>query len=148
MKTLDEIINRQDYVRVNKALAERASELAEKFSNKFEELCGSWDSRKTEFPDKLIEVNGHKYCSKWNIYRDNFEKFTDGFRFVRVKDDPDDYGVLSYSLNRLDYGQEASHKDYVDFLNDAKDILAKLDELETEKVKSIEEALESVKDLK
>lgn len=121
MKTLDEIINRNDYVRVNKALKERASELAEKFSNKFEELYGSWDSRESEIPHKVVEVNGHKYCSKWNIYTYNFEKYTDGFRFVRVK--PDYREVLTYSLNRLDYGREASHKDYVDFLNDAKDIL-------------------------
>lgn len=145
MKTLDEIINRQDYVRVNEALKARGKELARKFADKFEELYGAWDSRESEFPPKTIDVNGHCYCAKWNIYRDNFDRYTDGYRFVRVKQDPYDYGKISFSLNRFDYGPEASSKDFVDFLNDAKDILAKLAEGEDELVKESEEAIENAK---
>jgi len=145
MKTLEEIISRQDYVRVNEALKARGKELASKFADKFNELYGAWDFRESDFPPKTIEVNGHQYCTKLNIYRDNFERYTDGYRFVRVKQDPSDDGTVSYSLNRFDYGFEASRKDFVDFLNDAKDILAKLSEGEDELVKECEEAIENAK---
>lgn len=143
MKTLDEIINRQDYVRVNEALVNRAQELAAKFADKFDELMGSWDSRKDEFPPETINVNGHSYCAKWNIRSNNFDRFTDGIRFVVV----DLYGERVRSLNRMDYGVEASHKEYVDFLNDAKDILKQLAEVEDKLVAESEDALENAKNL-
>lgn len=147
MKTLDEIIKRQDYVRVNEALTERAKELAEIFANKFDELCGAWDTREISYPPHLIKVNGHEYCAMRNIYRSNGVKYTDGIRFVLYEwwEEGNDY--CQKSLNRTNYGKEASFYDYVNFLNDAKDIMAALEEKENELVKDAEQAIENAKDI-
>ena len=147
MKTLDEIINRQDYVRVNKALVERANELAEIFANKFYELVGAWDEREDHYPPFLINVNGHEYCAKYNIRGNGIDKWTDGFRFVLFEWWNGDDRYCSKSLNCTQYGTEASYYDYVNFLNDAKDILAKLDESETKMVKDAENAIENSKNI-
>lgn len=143
MKTLDEIIARQDYVRANAALVERAREIADLFARKFNELYGAWDSRENVFPSKTIEVNGHSYCAKWNIRGENYERILCGYRFVREKNNPTDY----VSLNNEKFGLQASWHDYVDFLNDAKGILAELDEAETELVKETEKAIKNAEDI-
>lgn len=147
MKTLDQIISRQDYVRVNEALKARAKELAEIFAKKFDELCGAWDTREHDFPPYLIKVNGHEYCAMRNIYRSNGVQYTDGIRFVLYDwwEELNDY--CPKSLNRTKYGQEASFYDYVNFFNDAKDILSELDEKENELVKDAEQAIENAKDI-
>ena len=147
MKTLDEIINRQDYVRVNKALVEKANELAEIFAKKFYELMGAWDEREDCFPPYLVRVNNRAYCAKYNIKGDGFSKWTAGYRFVRFEEWPGDKDYYSVSLNGENAWREASFYDYVNFLNDAKDILANLDEKETELVNDGDEAIENSKNI-
>lgn len=146
MKTLDEIIARQDYVRANAALVERAREIADLFASKFNELFGAWDSRESDSPSRIIKVNGHSYFAKCNTYRDNCELLTDGYRFVRVKEIPHDYSDY-ISLNSKKYGKQASWQDYIEFLNDAKDILTALDVAETELVKETARSIKNAENI-
>lgn len=147
MKTLDQIISRNDYVRVNNALISRSKELARKFADKFYQICGAWDSTEQDYPPYAITVNGREYCAKWNIFYNNGRPFTRGIRFVLVEKDGYFGKATPKSLCCTDYGEEASNRNYVDFLNDARQILDKLDEAESNLVAEAEAALEAAKEL-
>lgn len=144
MKTLDEIINRQDYVRVNETLAKRAKELAPIFAKKFYELTGFAWRKTNEYPEYAIEVNGNLYCAKVSK---TVGVRIEEVRFVRFYDKTlYNEATLMRQYKYTDL-YNATHNEYVDFLNDAKDILAKLDETESELVKESEEALVNAKNI-
>jgi hypothetical protein len=143
MKTLDEIINRQDYVRANKALAERVRELAPIFANKIYELTDSAWRDRTERPAFAVSVNGHSYCV---IVVRTIGSIIDEVTLARVYDSTYRAG-WEYFFNYDDLRYTSKHSVLLDFLNDAKDILAKLDEAESELVKESEAALENAKNI-
>lgn len=145
MKTLDEIINRQDYVRVNEALKARAKELTRIFAKKFYELTG-WAWMKTsEYPDFLVNVNGHMYCAKvWRTVGGRIDEVD----FVRFYDETYYDEANHRSEYKSHYFSGATHQEFVDFLNDAKDILKQLAEVEDKLVAESEDALENAKNLK
>lgn len=141
MKTLNEIINRQDYVRVNKALAERARELVPIFAKKLYELTDFVWRDRTEYPSFAVSVNGHSYCV---MATRTIGGRIDEVTLVRVYDST--YKVeWSYFFNYDDLRYISKHSVLVDFLNDAKGILAKLEEAESELVKESKVALENAK---
>lgn len=150
MKTLDEIISRQDYIKANNALVKRANELAQIFADKFDELVGAWNRREEDFPSHAIKVNGHQYCAMRNMYLYGVnEWYSEGVRFVRYYDDAYDYDRYETKcLNHADFGKEASYDEYVDFLNDAQDIMRELDECETQRVQEIEKAIKNADGIK
>lgn len=143
MKTLDEIINRQDYVRVNKALVERAKELCEKFANKFYELCGAWSWSCTKYPEHAVTVNGRTYCAKVGSMSGNS---ITSVVWVIVEDETwyNEADLLWRYKNRK---PTMNYFDCVNFLNDAKEIARKLDEAESELVKDAEDAINNAKDI-
>lgn len=141
MKTLDEIINRQDYVRVNKALVERVRELAPIFAKKIYELTDFAWNNKTEYPAFAVSVNGHSYCV---LVTRTIGGRIDEVNLARVYDSTYRAG-WEHFFNYDDLRYTIKHSVLLDFLNDAKDILAKLDEAESELVKESEVALENAK---
>lgn len=143
MKTLDEIINRQDYRKLNKALKERAQVIAKKIAEKLYSLDAEWDSRKDDYPPYAVTVGQNQYACKLNIYTLNGEKSTDGVRLVVLKDNRCGREVKCYSLCCLDYGTEANHEKFLNFLNDAREIIDKIDEFENSMVEDINSALEA-----
>lgn len=141
MKTLDEIISRQDYVRVNKALAERVRELAPIFAKKLYELTNFAWGNKTEYPAFAVSVNGHSYCV---LVARTIGGRIDEVTLARVYDSTYKAG-WEHFFKYDDLRYTSKHSVLLDFLNDAKDILAKLEEAESELVKESEVALENAK---
>lgn len=141
MKTLDEIINRKDYVRINESLKRRSSELAPIFAKKFYELTDFAWRDKTEYPKFAVQVNNHSYCA---IVTRTIGGVIDAMSFVRVYDSTYK-GGWEYFFNYDDLFQCCNYSVLLDFLNDAKDILKELSEMEDERVKEAEEALKNAK---
>lgn len=147
MKTLQEIIERNDYERINSALKNRAYELAVKIRTKFEQLMPVWDSRKEDYPDWAVDLSGRWYTVKYNIYRYNGVKETDSTTLCVFPNHLDD---TWYSLENQPYAAYATDTPaavFVQFLNDAKQILKQLDEKETELVNEANAALNAAKGL-
>ena len=145
MKTLDEIIKRNDYVRVTEQMRERAHELARIILKKIVEL---------DLEDETWCFNGHNY----KVHTVVSNQGTDDLLCVPVVSDFD--GHLSMDFYNLhgrngylygDYScplHDASNFRYRDFLNDCKDIFAWLDHMESKKVSECEEALKNAEGLK
>lgn len=130
-KTLDEIINNENYTRLNASLVERSIELAEKIRSAmyFAEIkmIGDYEIR-------TVSSNG----------------FENDFLYIAT-----DCGYCSLEATRDycyagDYYREikaARGKDRLKFLNDAKSILEEIDAIKEKRMKDIEEALNNVKEL-
>lgn len=147
MKTLQEIIERKDYKRINSALKNRAYELAEKIHEKFEELYPIWDSRKEDYPEWAIDINGRWYCVKYNIYSYNGTKETDGTSLCILPNHLDDTWFSLENQKYSVYATETPNSVFVQFLNDAAKILSELDEAETELTKEVQAAINAAAEL-
>lgn len=145
MKTLDEIIKRNDYVRVTKQLRERAHELSEIILRKIVEL---------DCAESTMCFNGHSY----EVHTLTSNVSSEDFLCVQEFGDFDgDMYVSHYNLHgRKGYMhgdfncplKDASNAMYRDFLNDCRDILAWLDHIESKKVTECEQALKNAEGLK
>lgn len=138
MKTLEEIIERNDYKKISENLANKVEELADKITQKMVDL----DIK--ELDDlEVFEVRGQ-----------HFSQY-----FLRIAF-PDRYsGVLNICKNST-YGNSrsgeyfandfncwinfAKNKDALYFLNNLQRYLSLLDETETEKVREAEKALSEI----
>lgn len=139
-KTLDEIINRSDYKNINEALKERCFKLARIIYKKMKEL-----------EVKTIEVNGDTYR------RTSITSSVDTCHFLAVEKKHDAYysQMLSLMQDYFEYYtgdfnapiNPATSKDFLRFLNNARSILDRLDEIETEKSSAIQQALDATEDL-
>lgn len=142
MKTLDEIISRSDYARLNTALIDRAQELAKIICQKMQEL----DQEELYEPHSDVAIR--VVTRKSNI---------SSYTFLGL-DKTDECGN-HYSVSLQDRGSFYVHNDfhcwlssatseeYLKFLNSAKEFICMLDELETEKCNQLNQALELTKDL-
>lgn len=141
MKTLDEIINRQDYVRMNNALYQRARQLGDIALKKMVALeC------------KSLSVNGHKYMLVNTNFYYNGEFCNSVKEFCLYSYDEERsefYWTLGLQDDRCspDKGSWARSCDNLTFLNDAKDLFRMLDELESRKVADIENAINLVSNI-
>ena len=157
MKTLDEIINRQDYQNANKALVKRAGELAIIFCEKMRNLNIIFSPTSESRPKKgmSITVNNNTYSVRRLNWYYNGEICRSEYYFTRLVFDGYDYDYPSrYYFDTQanfdcdgDADNEASYKMYVAFLNDAKDIVTALDEIESSKVAEINNAIANSKDI-
>lgn len=139
-KTLDEIINRSDYKNINEALKERCFKLARIIFKKMKEL-----------DVKRVEVNGDIYS------RASVTSRVDTYHFLAVEKKHDAYysQMLSLMQDYFEYYtgdfnapiNPATSKDFLRFLNNARAILDRLDEIETDKVASIQQAIDATEDL-
>lgn len=141
MKTLDEIIKRDDYVRMNGALIDRAQELAEIILKKMNEL---------DQEELIVGTIVLKQCEVHSVRNG----FSYEYLGINTSDAYQEYHSLQdrghYYACANDFTcpvQGASSEAYLLFLNNANKIITQLDELETKKCKAIEQALESTKEL-
>ena len=147
MKTLDQIIEREDYVKLNASLKKRAYELADKIREKYETLRPVWDSRKDDLPPYAVDVNGKWYTVRYNLYRDNGTLSTEGTVLVVFPEFPHkEWFPLADQGFRV-YAKNTPSDLLVDFLNDAKTILSEIDKLENELCNNIENALKETESL-
>jgi hypothetical protein len=159
MKTLDEIINRNDYKMENKALVKRAEQLAIFFRDKMRYFGMSYQPCEEDQPRKgmSITVNNNTYTvRKMNWYL-NGELYKSEYYFARLVYH-NDYCEGPYPARYYfdyeanfncdgDMDHEATYTIYVEFLNDAKEILKALDDIETRRVVEINNAIDNSKDI-
>lgn len=147
MKTLQEIIERCDYVRINSALKTRAYELAEKIRTKFEQIMPVWDSRKDASPDWAVDIDERWYTVRYNVYCYNGVKKTEGTTLCVFPNYLEDtWWSLEHQPHAV-YATETPSAVFVQFLNDAAEILQKLDEKESELVADAEKAMNTAANL-
>lgn len=137
MKTLDEILEREDYKRLTSEMAERVYDIAIKIRRKMHSL-----------DIKELSVDGLKIrdCKR----RSN----VDSYVFLAVVDN-EDYEDSLYDINDSGYLHNdyscyingATNKDALAFLNRARKIIEYLGEKEEEKVKAIQQAMADTADL-
>lgn len=129
MKTLQEIIERKDYVRVTERLADAVVELAEKIRNKMQSLdLDNWD-----------DVTIGQVKSYNSGYSNSYLAFNDGCSLYDLETRQNGYYYYCNDFNAKVLC--ASNKMRLDFLNNANEILQELDKYETEQTKEIEDAL-------
>lgn len=137
MKTLDEIIQRDDYYRATSQLITRAREIAEKACSKFVEL-------------DLFDFDGFvvAHTNPQNSYR--------GYVIAIVDNDINGYGHAKIlNTNRASsftnqdgiFFEDANTRDFLRFLNAAKSLFINLDKQETEQVAEIESVMKSVESM-
>ena len=140
MKTLDEIINNENYTKLNGALVERSIELAEKIreamrSAEIEEI-GDYSIR---------TVRTHSGFSSTALY---IEAAVDS-NWGAIPE----YHSLETSESCYYTGdfncwiEAAKGKDRLKFLNDAKSILEEIDKIKQKRMSEVENALKVVEDL-
>lgn len=137
MKTLDEILKREDYKRLTSKMAERVYDKAIKIRRKMHSL-----------DIKELTVDGLKIrdCKR----RSN----VDSYVFLAVVDN-EDYEDSLYDINDSGYLHNdyscyingATNKEALAFLNRARKIIEYLGEKEEEKVKAIQQAMADTADL-
>ena len=136
MKTLDEIISRNDYERVNSALKNRVNELAEMARRKMNQL----GKEEIYMNSILLSVRTARANSGFSE------------EYLAIYED-ESYNSLEHQFERYVAGDftarivPASSGAYLDFLNNARAILNALDELETEKAEACQKALDEAKGL-
>ena len=144
-KTLDEILNRNDYVRLTATLKTRAEEIAKSIREKMEDLDIANDDN---FDDGEIGVDG-VVVRVVSIRRQTFGEY----EYLAIKREGECSGESSwYSLE--DIGKEyyyardfsakvvgASNKEALAFLNVAKKLIEGLGNIEDERVNNLQTAL-------
>ena len=146
-KSIDEIINRDDYTRLTKTLKDRTEEIAVKVRRKMNDLD----------LDEMI-INGFKivvkkYSADYGQYHSDklsIERYCavdyDGgyYEYLSLEDINESY-YLAGDYNCRITG--ASNKEALKFLNSAKNIFEYLDDTESEQVNDVTKALEETKDM-
>ena len=133
-KTLDEILNRNDYVRLTATLKTRAEEIAKRIREKMKDMdiSNNDDFYKGEIGIDDVAVRVKSIKSRAGEYE-----------FLAIKREGECYGEASwYSLE--DIGKEylgASNKEALAFLNVAKKLIEGLRNIEDERVNNLQTAL-------
>lgn len=146
-KSIDEIINRDDYTRLTKALKDRTEEIAVKVKRKMKDLD----------LDEMI-INGFKivvkkYSADYGQYHSDklsIERYCpvdyDGgyYEYLSLEDINESYYLAGDYKCKI---EGASNKQALKFLNSAKKIFEYLDDTESEQVNDVTKALEDTKDM-
>lgn len=131
MKTLPEVLDRNDYVRLTVSLKSKTIELAEKIRHKMEAL-----DLEDFYGYEIVKANANGYSTVYLAYTNGYECFS-------LEDERSYYLCGNFNC-RI---QAATNDMRLKFLNVAGDMLADLDKEETAKCGVIETALAKVKDL-
>ena len=146
-KSIDEIINRDDYARLTKALKNRTEEIAVKVKHKMQDLD----------LDEMI-INGFKIVvKKYSANQGQYHFCNLSIkRYCAVDYGGGYYEYLSLEdINESYYAYDdfkckiegATAKQALKFLNSAKKIFENLDEIETQQVNDVTKVLEETKDM-
>lgn len=147
-KSIDEIINRDDYTRLTKALKNRTEEIAVKVKRKMKDL----DLDKIDIDGLTLTVKkysadyGQYHSDKLSIerhciYDDYDREYTE---YLSLEDINESYYLAGDYKCRI---TGASNKEALKFLNSAKKIFEYLDDTESEQVNDVTNALEETKDM-
>ena len=147
-KSIDEIINRDDYTRLTKTLKVRTEEIAVKVRRKMNDL----DLDKIDIDGLTLTVKkysadyGQYHSDKLSIERpcidDDYDReYTE---YLSLEDINESYYLAGDYKCRI---TGASNKDALKFLNSAKKIFEYLDDTESEQVNDVTKALEETKDM-
>lgn len=146
-KTIDEIINRDDYARLTKALKDRTEEIAVKVRRKMKDL--DLDEIYIEGLTLIVKEysadHGQYYFDNLSIKRhciDDYNEESD--EYVSLEDVNKSYYAYDDFKCKI---EGASNKQALKFLNSAKNIFSYLDEIETQQVNDVTKALEETKDM-
>ena len=140
MKTLDEIINNENYKRLNRALIDRSIELA----TKIHEAMRSAEI--TEIGDYSIRtVKSHSGYSDTSLYilaqtESDYETYPE---YRSLEDRTSRYYCNDFNC----WIEAAKGKDRLKFLNDAKSILNEIYTIKQERIANVEKALKEVESL-
>ena len=141
---LNKILARQDYVKMTKLLREKCDKVESVISSKMEEL-------ELDGTDGGIVVNNTRIlCVKGYLFVRTPEKEQDSVNaeYRQIKSGENDVtNVTDYDTNRYFGFYPCSNKHALRFLNNAVAIIEELGKIEQEKVKAIDMALESAKDI-
>ena len=140
MKTLDEIINNENYERLNGALVYRSIELAEKIRN------AMYSAELTEIGDYSIRtVRSNSGFSDTALYIlakiDNDSEYETCYRNLETM-------TSRYFCNDFHCWIEAAKGcDRLKFLNEARSVIDEIDSIKQRRADEVEKALKSVEDL-
>lgn len=139
MKTLDEIINNENYNRLNGALVERSIELAEKIRKA---MLTAEITKVGDYSIRTVRSNGYSNkalyieTTQWWDYDCHPE-----YRSLEQT-------TNSYFCNDFNCPIKAARgRDRLKFLNDAKSILQKIDNFKQQRIANVENALKAVEGL-
>ena len=146
-KTIDEIINRDDYARLTKALKDRTEEIAVKVRRKMNDL--DLDEIYIEGMTLIVKEysadHGQYHFDNLSIKQYCAVDYDGGYdEYLSLEDINESY----YAYDDFNCKIEgASTKQALKFLNSAKKIFEYLDEIETQQVNEVNKALEETKDM-
>lgn len=144
-KTIDEILNRDDYARLTSQLKERVEEIAERVHNKMIELD---IPNNPDYYDGEIEVDGLTLCvasarSNCGTYEYLAIRNYD-HELVSLEDLNDNYYYAGDYYARV---KGANNADALRFLNSARKIIEALGEIEAEQYEEEKKALANTENL-
>ena len=146
-KSIDEIINRDDYTRLTKTLKDRTEEIAVKVRRKMKDL--DLDTIKVDgltlTVKKYSADYGQYHSDKLSIERHCIDDYKEEYNeYVSLEDINESYYLAGDYKCRI---TGASNKEALKFLNSAKNIFEYLDDTESEQVNDVTKALEETKDM-
>lgn len=140
MKTLDEIINNDSYEKLNGALVERSIELAEKIREAMR------SAEITEIGDYSIRtVSAHSGFSDTSLYIEAEVESNWGCEPEYRDLESSKSGYYCNDFNC--WIESAKGKDRLKFLNDAKSVLEKIEDIKQKRMADVELALKEVESL-
>ena len=146
-KSIDEIINRDDYARLTKALKDRTEEIAVKVRHKMNDL--DLDEIYIEGMTLIVKEysadHGQYHFDNLSIKQYCAVDYDGGYdEYLSLEDIKESY----YAYDDFNCKIEgASTKQALKFLNSAKKIFSYLDEIETQQVNDVTKVLEETKDM-
>lgn len=146
-KSIDEIINRDDYARLTKTLKDRTEEIAVKVRRKMQDL--DLDTIKVDgltLAVKEYSANqGQYHFDNLSIKRYCAVDYGGGYyEYLSLEDINETYYAYDDFKCKI---EGATAKQALKFLNSAKNIFSYLDEIETQQVNDVTKVLEETKDM-
>lgn len=135
-KSIDEIVNNENYTRLNEALRDRSVEIAEIVRKEMRKL------NIIEIGDyKIIEVKSHS--GFYNEYLGIITEGEYGYKYVSLEDRKSFYYAGDFNC----WIEAAKTQDRIQFLNAAKAIFEKIDKIKENRCKTIESLLNETSDI-
>ena len=147
VKTIDEILKRDDYARLTKALKDRTEEIAVKVRRKMNDL--DLDEIYIEGLTLIVKEysadHGQYHFDNLSIKQYCAVDYDGGYdEYLSLEDINESYYAYDDYYCKV---EGASNKEALKFLNSAKKIFEYLDEIETQQVNEVNKALEETKDM-
>ena len=147
VKTIDEILKRDDYARLTKTLKDRTEEIAVKVRRKMNalDLDEIYIEGMTLIVKEYSADHGQYHFDNLSIKQYCAVDYDGGYdEYLSLEDINESYYAYDDFNCKIEGG---STKQALKFLNAAKKIFENLDEIETQQVNDVNKALEETKDM-